>query len=145
MKRSLRYFVAASALLPILALGGYVQPFPVFVEILPDTSGTAAGDMWTARSSKNDIEFIGCGIRSFDLGGGGDFDFGFCQASDADGNLGFCQTQSPEILDTLKSISDGSFIVFSWNADGECTRIGSSTQSFYLPRYTTRGEPDLED
>ena len=30
-------------------------------------------------------------------------------------------------------MSDTSFVIFTWNADGECTFVGYSTQSFYLP------------
>ena len=42
------------------------------------------------------------------------------------------------LLDGIQSIADNSFITFSWTDDGTgaltCTRIGSSTQSFYLPK-----------
>ena len=142
MKQVLRNFVAWSALLPVLAFGGATQPAPVMIDLV---NRAAQGDMWTARSSKNANELIGCGVRTFDNGGGGQFEFGFCQAVDADGVEAFCFTESPELADAVKAISDYSFITFSWDEDGECTRIGSSTQSFYLPRHTTKGEPDEDD
>ena len=45
---------------------------------------------------------------------------------------------STALLDGIQSIADNSFITFSWTDDGTgaltCTRIGSSTQSFYLPK-----------
>jgi len=47
----------------------------------------------------------------------------------------FCSTFDPDLLDAMKSVSDFSFITFSWNVAGECTRIGFSTQSFYLPNF----------
>jgi hypothetical protein len=29
-------------------------------------------------------------------------------------------------------------VTFSWNDQGECTRIGFSTQSFYLPEFAKK-------
>jgi len=39
----------------------------------------AQGDLWTARTADNDVEFIGCGTRVLDDGAGGTFLFGFCR------------------------------------------------------------------
>ena len=98
---------------------------------------SALGDQVTARYSSNKDEFIGCGTRNFD-DGVNSFMFGFCQAADTDGNQLTCFTENPSLLDTIDGISDFAFIIFSWVDDGfggfECTFVGSSTQSFYLPR-----------
>ena len=115
------------------ALAGAVQPAPVVVILDPDGSGSAFGDMVTARFSDNDVEFIGCGIRAFDTGPGGVFQFGFCQATDADEQAVFCSTQNVDLLEAMKATADYSFLTFSFDADGACTRVGFSTQSFYLP------------
>lgn len=116
-----------------LAIAGMTQPAPIAVTLNGDGSGSAIGDMVTARYSENDIEFIGCGIRVYDDGAGGTFHYGFCQASDSAENRAFCTTQRSDILDVMKATSDYSFITFAWNTAGECTQIGFSTQSFYLP------------
>ena len=42
-----------------------------------------------------------------------------------------CGIRKIEISDTEVF----SFVTFSWNEDGECTRIGNSTQSFYIPEF----------
>lgn len=97
--------------------------------------------MVTARFSDNYGEFIGCGVRVFEDGASSAFEFGFCQAEDADGERGFCNTQNAALLQAMKSTSDFSFTTFSWNADGECTRIGFSTQSFYIPELTDGFSP----
>ena len=99
----------------------------------------AQGDMWTGRTAKNDVEFIGCGIRTFDDGAGGVFSFGFCQAQDSAEVLIICTTDSAELLEAIKGTSDFSYLEFSWNAAFECTAVGVSTQSFYLPHITTKG------
>ncbi len=113
------------------AIAGSVQPFPVDVDL---TTRIANGDMVTARYSANDNEFIGCGIRKFDDGAGGATAFGFCQAEDADGERGFCNTANEDLLDAISSSAAFSFVTFSWDEDGNCTRIGFSNQSFYLPK-----------
>lgn len=137
-----KYLIAASALLlsVSVALAGYVQPAPVEVTVNADGSGSALGDMVSARFSDNDVEHIGCGIRISSLGSGDYFRWGFCQARDSEGVQGFCSTEDPEILDIMKATSDYSFITFAWDENEECTQIGFSTQSFYIPQHTN-GKP----
>lgn len=115
------------------ALAGLVQDQPVTVTLNADGSGSAAGNMATARFSKNDVEFIGCGVRRIDDGAGGLTAFAFCQAADAANVQGFCTTENPGLIQSIGDIDDFSFVTFSWNAAGECRSIGTSTQSFYIP------------
>lgn len=116
------------------AMAGLVNDFPVQVTLNPDGSGSAAGSMTTARFSKNEVEYIGCGIRRFDDGVGGVFVFGFCQASTAEEVLGFCESENPALLASIGDQGDYSFITFTWDAAGQCQGIGNSTQSFYIPK-----------
>lgn len=102
-------------------------------------------DMVTARFSDNDVEFIGCGIRTFDDGAGGTFTFGFCQATDSAGVNGFCQSTNTDLLLAMAATADFSFITFGWDAVGDCTRIGFSTQSFYLPDGLVNDDDDDSD
>jgi opacity protein-like surface antigen len=127
--------IAAAALFSAVAAAGYLQPAPVMVTLQADGSGAAHGDMATARFSDNDVELIGCGVRAFDDGVGGSFNWGFCQAVDETEVRGFCSTMRSDLLDLMKSTADYSFVTFAWNADGECTQIGFSTQSFYIPEH----------
>ena len=103
------------------------------MELNPDGSGTAKGDMWTARNADNDVDFIGCGLRSFNDGQGNVWQWGFCNSNNAAGEQGICFTENRALLDEMRAMSDTSFVIFTWNADGECTFVGYSTQSFYLP------------
>lgn len=111
-------------------IAGFVQPAPVDVDL---TARFAVGDQVTARYSKNNVELIGCGIRKIQDGAGGIFSFGFCQATDAAGENIICSTEDAGLLDAISSSGDYGFITFSWNEADECTRIGFSNQSFYLP------------
>lgn len=116
-----------------LAVAGYTQPAPVTVTINADGSGDAAGDMLTARHAESDIVDIGCGIRVFTDLGPEPYQYGFCQARDENGARAFCTSLDSRILDVMKATADYSYVTFSWNSAGECTYIGFSTQSFYLP------------
>ena len=113
-----------------LAFSGSVVDAPVDVDL---DNNFAFGNMASARFSDNDVEFIGCGVRYIDNGAGGIFVFGFCQATDAAEESLFCSTENPDLLEAIKSIADFSFITFAADGNGQCTRIGNSTQSFYIP------------
>ena len=127
--------ITALALASSLALAGFVQPASVVVVQNDDGSGSASGDMVTARTSANDVEIIGCGIKGFQ--GGGPSQFGFCQATDSNDSLIVCVTINVHLLEIIKGIADNSFVRFDVNKKGDCTRIDLSTQSFYLPSNVT--------
>ena len=135
----IRYLLSVAALTVLagIASAGYIQPAAVFVDL--DTM-SAVGDQWTARTSKNDVEFIGCGVRVFSDG----YSWGFCQANNSEDVGVTCITDNVYLLEAIKGISDFSVIIFEWQDDGgggaECTYIGFSTQSFYLPNFTTKGK-----
>ena len=132
---------AALVLAASAAYAGLKQPALVEVDLV---NGFAQGDMVTAANSKNDVEFIGCGSRAFDLGEGEIFRFGFCQATDAAGVAVTCLTELPSLLDEFRAASDSSYITFSWSDDGAgnltCTRVGFSNQSFYLEEVKSKGK-----
>jgi hypothetical protein len=46
----------------------------------------------------------------------------------------FCDTENPDLIQSIADQDDYSFITFSWNAAGQCDGIGNSTQSFYIPQ-----------
>jgi hypothetical protein len=133
MKKQHLTAIGALILLSSSAMAGLYQPAPIDIVTNADGSGSARGDMVTARFTKNNVEYLGCGVRTFSDGAGGVLSFAFCQASTAAGVIGFCSTEDPRLIESLAAISDYSFITFSWGADGVCTQIGTSTQSLYLP------------
>ncbi len=122
---------AAPLLLSSVAFAGVETPLPVDVDL---AGQFALGNMRTARESKNDVEFIGCGTR----GAGTPVQFGFCQATDAANEFIFCLTDNPDFIAAVRGLADYSTILFSWvvneGGDATCTRLGTSTQSFYLPK-----------
>ena len=140
-----RYVIVTAilALFSSIAIAGLTTPAPVIVDL---ENRVAQGDMWTARTAKNDVEFIGCGTRMTDDGINPPFLFGFCQAADADDVQILCVTQNPGLLDYMNSASDFSYVTFGWNELDECTSVGFSTQSFYLPNFKIqKGMGDDDD
>lgn len=129
------WMAAALTLFSSLAVAGFLQPAPVIVTLNGDGSGSATGDMVSARFAPDNVTFIGCGTRSFDDGAGGVFRVGFCQAGDAAGVQFTCFTENPGLLDSMHATADFSFITFQWDVDGQCTAVGFSTQSFYIPDF----------
>ena len=134
--------VAVAGAVTSLAFAGFESSVPVSVTFNPDGSGAATGNMLTARYSDNDIEYIGCGIRVFEVEDGSTFSFGFCQAGDADANEAFCSTQNVELLSAMHATADYSFVTFAFDAEGACNRIGFSTQSVYVPHKVHRSKND---
>lgn len=135
MNKKSFWILPAMLLLSISVYAGYTAPVPVEIDF---DSQYARGDMSTARHSDNELEHIGCGIRVGETGVDDEVAYsGFCQARLAEDSNVVCFTTNKNLLNAIKAISDHSFVTFSWSDDGTgnltCTRIGNSTQSFYLP------------
>lgn len=128
--------ITVLALVSSLAFAGAVQPASVEIVVNADGSGSASGDMVTARTSDDDLEFIGCGIKGF-VGGGFPSQFGFCQAGNSEVEFVVCFTTKVHLLEVMKGTAVYSFIRFIFDEDGECTRIDFSTQSLYVPSNVT--------
>lgn len=132
LKILLPALLGAMALAPA-ANAGFTQPAPVIVDL---DAGFAQGDLISARDDKDADVFIGCGTRAF----AGGFEFGFCQAEDAEGDQVVCNIDDPVLIDAAQSTASASFVTFSWADDGFgnliCNRVGTSTQSFYLDKHT---------
>lgn len=118
-----------------LVHAGNVQTNSVVVTQNGDGSGRSFGGMTAARFADNDVELIGCGTRVFDDGAGGTYKWGFCQSADNAGTRAICFTERPDLLEAMKTTGDYSFVIFAWDAAGECTQVGFSTQSLYIPEH----------
>lgn len=118
------------ALVGGVAVGGQYAPAPLTIDF---DNLVATGDMYTARLAGNPGDLIGCGIRSPAPG----YTFAFCQArlGPSDDQLVQCFTEDPAHVATVGAMDDFSYVLFRWDADGNCTSVGNSTQSLYLPEF----------
>lgn len=128
------FLVAALMVFSAPTLAGDTASVELEVVVNADLSGTASGDMTTVRFSDNEFEEIGCATRHFDFGYGSEFSIALCRATDANGVRYFCQSENPLFVDAINAIVENSFVTFSWDANGQCTRMGFSTRSLYIPR-----------
>ena len=109
---SLAIAVLFALISPTLYAGASAE-WPVSIEFDTADSGRAFGLMWTVRSSRNDVEGIGCSYRSnvekvewehfpWDHPVN---NWAWCQAQDAGGVQVWCFTENQHLLDALQAIS----------------------------------------
>ncbi len=150
MKSILTIIVIVLALVPATLYAGAVATETLSIEFESEDSGEASGNMWLTRSSKNDLEIIGCSFKGELDGQGGSYKWGWCRARDASGLEVFCITEDENLLDALQAISPLSWVRFVFeNAYlyqpdvgdayyvADCTRFDISTQSLHLPNFAT--------
>lgn len=140
--------VVVSALMPSTLYAGAAATGEVSIEFYTEDTGEAFGNMWLARSSKNDVEIIGCSFKGELDGQGGSLKWGWCRARNASGVEVLCLTDDENLLDALQAISPFSWVRFLfknaiqedgvWYAD--CTRFDISTQSLHLPEFVTKSK-----
>jgi hypothetical protein len=102
MKKRYLFSIPVLGMLAGVAFAGLSQPAPVMVDLV---NMFAQGDQLTAKTSDNDVEFIGCGIRVIDDGVDPLFSFGFCAAADSEENQITCFTENADLLDAMKATS----------------------------------------
>ena len=84
---------------------------------------TATGSLGLARNSANTVEYIGC---SSDSNGAVT-----CSAKNAAGTTAQCVTSNSSLREVLHSLSGDSFLSFTWDTAGGCTRIYVDNYSFW--------------
>ena len=161
MKTVFGFFAAGLLLVSymVFAGSGVINDPEVTIEFFEDGSGVvqdrglASGQMWSARSSENDVEGIGCSYKAMErtdgTGGIYVYKWGFCQARDVNEVHVICWTENPELLDAMQATSPFAWVRFGFTEPEHdlawregvrrCTRFDYSTQSFHLPEFTTKG------
>ena len=107
-------------------------------DVMVTTDGTsinAQGSIGTARNSLDGNQRIGCVLKanttSSTLSGS-------CDATSAAGAQVFCITNSPQLIEVIKSIGSDSYISFSYvpsaSSNPTCSQINISKSSVYEPK-----------
>ena len=96
---------------------------------LIEVSGSLVG----VRFTKDDVQFIGCGITA-DSGG---VPIVVCNARDINEANYFCFSFDAALIEALKSISPFSFVRFRFNEIAECTSLLVTVRSFLIPDIRT--------
>ena len=133
MKTLKAIFASIFFLIPIAAFAGERLDYTITIDL---ENREAAGGMFAARSSDDINQMIGCG-RSV-----GEYDapydnYGYCQATDADGVFVGCVFFDPEYFDVISSINAYSYVKFGFDGGPDefsnCTYLVVTAKSSYLP------------
>lgn len=142
MKTNVITLIVISLFYSMTAVAGAFSSDPVLVVVNEDGNGFAQGGLHSARSSDNDVEMIGCGIKRDQSGlaihqnpNKPFFGHGrsFCQARDADGELIFCFIDDESVAESLNAMTDASWIQFFVDDFPVCARVDISNQSVNIP------------
>jgi hypothetical protein len=83
-----------------------------------DSAMVASGELGAARSTTDTRQYLSCQTAA-DTGSS----LGQCFAVDANGVFRSCYTFNPQLVATIRSLNGDSYLVFDWNANGECTGV----------------------
>lgn len=106
----------------LTASAGLRVTSPVWVDPQERIVMGAFGD---TRATADNVQYISCMTGAFSLGS--------CAAVDAKGRTGACSTFNPDQIATIRSLTQHSFIIFSWDERGICTSIQVQNASWSTP------------
>jgi hypothetical protein len=118
--------VTTLLLLGGIAWGGAKLTYNVSIST---SSQTASGAIGTVRNSADTSQYIGCYTGTNTSGS-----WGYCAAHNTGTTYASCQTTNGAMINTMRSLTDGSYVWFAWDDSGECTQIQAHHYSFYEPK-----------
>ncbi|MCP3065128.1 hypothetical protein LXT21_40785 [Myxococcus sp. K38C18041901] len=90
----------------------------------------AYGTLSTARNSSDPVQYMGCGIATFDSG----YSIVSCTAVSSAGQTLICTSVNPHIIETARAINGDSYIMFYVNTEGTCTSLTVMQSSGFEPK-----------
>jgi hypothetical protein len=108
-----------------LATAGERLPSEVVV-----AAGGAHGSFGSVRNSSDADQFIYCSVAGYANGSSN----ATCGAGDPAGNYGYCVTSNSILVQAAAGLRGDSYLLFQWNANGECTVISTSNGSWGAPK-----------
>ena len=128
MKRTIMIIVVAVSILGAsLAFAGYQTGQIVNINT---TFNWALGSMGTVYNSADSIQYIGCNIQSYS----GSNAYTACYARDQWDTTVSCLSTESELVKVATSLNSESYVRFTWDADGNCTFLQTSTNSYWTPK-----------
>lgn len=87
------------------------------------------GTLADTRATADNVQYVTCVTGALGIGS--------CGAVDAKGRRAACSTMNPDHIATIRSLTQHSFISFSWDESGVCTLIQVQNGSWSLPAAIT--------
>lgn len=119
-------FTCALATITGAAMAGSYMGYQVGIN---DTYKFAVGSIATTRNTPDTVQYIGCYHNAYTTGAS----YGNCYAVNNAGVSRTCYTTNANMIDTIRSIADDSYIYFQWNTDGTCSYILVDKGSRFRP------------
>ena len=136
MKQIRSYIAAILASLALAAPAFAGQTSDVTVTVNTSTR-TASGSIGTARANKTNPQDIGCSIWLMPNPDNTQMSATYitCTATNSAGTSVYCigGVEGPSIS-VIDSLSDDSYLKFTWDANGNCTSFEVRNYSYYRPR-----------
>jgi hypothetical protein len=122
--------VALGLLVPALGLAGFKQGQSVVIVDNADSTGFANADMASAHNSADSVQYIGCTV--YGSTGGTSVS---CIARALDGRSRSCFTTNANMIQAAANIDSDGYLIFYWNAAGQCTSISAANGSYLHPKH----------
>jgi hypothetical protein len=120
MKRVSKGIVVAA----VMTLGVSTAAFAGFHQaqqvVIIDASSFANGDLGYVHNTPDTIQYIGCTSSGSSAS---------CFARNLAGLSRSCSTSSATMLDAIHALNGDSYLIFGWNASGQCTFINVQNAS----------------
>ena len=133
MTRTARTAVTTMALLVVVSTvsndtwAGFQYTHLVTIDT---TAQAAAGSIADARSSADNVQYIGCEVYASNPGGS----TMYCSAKDSTGGYVNCTSSDPDLVNAARSVNGDSDILFFWDSNAACTSLYVQNYSVYSPK-----------
>ncbi len=104
------------------ALAGFHQGQAV---VIIDASSFANGDLGFVHNTPDSTQYIGCTSSGTSAN---------CFARNLAGLYRSCSTANPTHLAAIHALNADSYLLFGWNASGQCTFISVQNSSLTVPK-----------
>ena len=121
--------IALGVLVPALGLAGFKQGQSVVIVDNSDGSGFANADMASAHNSTDTFQYIGCTVAGSASGASAS-----CISRALDGRSRSCFTTNANMIQAAANIDSDGYLIFNWNASGQCTSISAANGSYLQPK-----------
>jgi hypothetical protein len=125
MKRKSTAFAIGAAFALGVGASAYAGLHTMIPVTINDPAMLAQGDVSFAHNTPDAIQYIFCDSQGTSAN---------CQARNLAGLVRTCSTANPAHLAVIHSIGTDSFVVFRWNAAGQCTAVSVRNGSLTVPK-----------
>ena len=125
MKRKTTAFAIGATLALGIGASAYAGLHTLLPVTINDPAMFANGDVSFVHNTPDAIQYIFCESQGTSAN---------CQARNLAGLVRSCSTANPAFLAAIHSIGTDSFLLFRWNAAGQCTSVSVRNGSLTVPK-----------